>query len=309
MTITPKIGLIIPTKNAGESWSACLGAIAEQTLQPDYKLVIDSSSTDDTRQLARTAGFEVKKIPANEFDHGGTRQLAATMLHKADILIYLTQDAVLTNQNSINKLVECLSKPNVASAYGRQRPNHNASAIAVHHREFNYPDVSSEVHSDRIQYLGIKSFFCSNSFAAYKRSALMEVGGFTERLIMGEDMIAVKALILSGYTHVYCAQSLVWHSHNFTLNEEIGRYFDMGVLHVSVSDLKQYLGATKKAGRGFVQSELNYTWKIGWSLFLQSILRNFLRASAYYMGRHYKLLPARLSKYLSSSQTYWSKVQ
>ncbi len=69
-----KVGLIVPTLNAGSLWESWLKAFEQQTRKPDCLLVIDSSSSDDTVALARAHGFDVQVIPKSEFNHGGTRQ-------------------------------------------------------------------------------------------------------------------------------------------------------------------------------------------------------------------------------------------
>jgi rhamnosyltransferase len=59
--------------------------------------------------------------------------------------------------------------------------------------------------------LGIKSIFISNSFAAYRRSALLAVGGFRKDVIFGEDTVTAARLLLSGYQVAYSAQACVYH--------------------------------------------------------------------------------------------------
>ncbi len=290
-------------------WATCLRSIASQSLQPDFKLLIDSSSTDHTRDLARKLGFEVEKISKIDFDHGGTRLYAARKLDKADILIYLTQDAVPASVDSFKLLLDCLQKPSVASVYGRQLPAKDASELAVHHRQYNYKVEPFEVTSETLLEMGIKGIFSSNSFAAYRREALLAVGGFSEHLIMGEDMLAAKALINCGYKHVYCAQASVWHSHNLSFMGEFRRYFDTGVFHRSNVEINELLNSTKKLGAGFVLSELHFALNKGPLLFAESIYRNVLRVSAYFMGRHNRQLPRRFCKYLSNSAAHWRRVQ
>jgi rhamnosyltransferase len=48
-----KVGLIVPTLNAGSLWESWLKAFEQQTRKPDCLLVIDSSSSDNTSLGAR----------------------------------------------------------------------------------------------------------------------------------------------------------------------------------------------------------------------------------------------------------------
>ncbi len=300
-----RVGLIVPTLNAGVEWKEWLSALDSQTLQPDLKLVIDSSSTDETAILAMQHGFDVKVISREEFDHGGTRLLAAKLLSEADILVYLTQDAMLASRSSLERIVNCFRDDSVASAYGRQLPAHNATVLAAHHRAYNYPDTSFSVSKSDLNDLGIRAAFCSNSFAAYRRVPLLDVGGFSEKLIMGEDMLAALKLIEAGNTHCYCAESTVYHSHNFSLPAEFRRFFDMGVFHRVETCIDKLRASTTQEGAGYVIAELGFAWQKSVVVFCRSFVRNGTRAIAYAVGRNYKLLPLSLCKWLSNSPLYW----
>ncbi len=62
-----KFGLIVPTLNAGGEWLDCLNALNAQICKPDKLIVIDSSSTDKTINLAKEHGFTVEVIGRGEF--------------------------------------------------------------------------------------------------------------------------------------------------------------------------------------------------------------------------------------------------
>lgn len=300
-----KTAVVVPTLNAGSEFSDCLDAVARQSFKPDFLLIIDSASEDGTPEKAKQAGFDVKHIKRSEFDHGGTRLWAARYLDQADIIVYLTQDAILADDDSLSKLVSGFSDSKVASAYGRQLPADNATALARHHRDFNYGAASYRVNSANVKSMGIRGVFCSNSFAAYRRTALLKNGGFPEHLIMGEDMLAAGALISSGYTHVYCADACVKHSHNFTLRGEFKRFFDTGVFHNTQPSIRALLATTQAEGAGFVRSELRYAWERGGFLCFMSLVRNIIRASGYYIGFLHKYIPLSLNRRLSNCPAYW----
>lgn len=302
---SPRVGLVVPTLNAGPTWVEWLKALESQTFTPACKLLIDSSSDDKTVSLAKEYGFDTVVISREEFDHGGTRLLAAKLLDKVDILVYLTQDAILASNTSLERIVYCFRDDLVASAYGRQLPAYDATVLSAHHRAYNYPETSFEASQSELKDLGIRAVFCSNSFAAYRRTSLLEVGGFGEKLIMGEDMLAALKLIEAGYTHCYCAESTVYHSHNFSLAGEFRRFFDMGVFHRVETRIDELRESTKQEGRGYVFAELSFAWQIGIVLFFKSFIRNGIRAIAYVAGRHYTFLPLELRQRLSNSSSYW----
>lgn len=90
-----KYAVIIPTRNGGELWRRCALAIAEQKYKPSEVIVIDSSSSDETVTVAAQKSFLLSVIDPKDFNHGGTRNRAVKMISSADILVFITQDAVL----------------------------------------------------------------------------------------------------------------------------------------------------------------------------------------------------------------------
>ena len=93
--------------------------------------------------MLRAAGFEVRTIRRQEFDHGGTRQLAADALEDdADVIVFLTQDAIPADATAVASLLGAFADASVAAAYGRQLPHAGAGVAGAHARRFNYPAES-----------------------------------------------------------------------------------------------------------------------------------------------------------------------
>ena len=171
--------LIVPVKNGGPRWHRVVASIQEQTLRPQRVVVIDSGSTDGSDAVAKTAGFELYAIAPTCFDHGGTRQMAVEMVPECEIVIFLTQDAVLEGPDTLEQLVSALrTYPQAGVAYGRQLPRAEADPIERHARLFNYPERAAEKSLKDIQRLGIKTAFTSNSFAASRGRRFCALAAF-----------------------------------------------------------------------------------------------------------------------------------
>jgi len=280
-----KTALIIPTCNAARHWAALCKAILRQSLRPDHILVIDSSSTDDTQAWARAAGFTVKRIARGEFSHGATRQSAATELPQAEVLIYLTQDAIPIGAESFRNIVSAFGDPTIGAAYGRQVPRLDATAIEAHARLFNYPPQSQIRSWSSRASLGFKSIFFSNSFGAYRRDALLSVGGFSARVSFGEDTLAVAHLHRAGWKSAYVAEALVEHSHAHSLQAEFQRYFAIGALHQQESWLLEQFGTANGEGRRFIVSELRYLLKHAPREIPAALAHSTVKFLAYHAGR------------------------
>ena len=72
-----KISVIIPTLNAGTSIGKLLSSLGAQDIGTPEITVIDSSSDDDTVDIAKGFGVKTIVIPKSDFNHGKTRNMAA----------------------------------------------------------------------------------------------------------------------------------------------------------------------------------------------------------------------------------------
>ncbi len=296
--------VIVPTLNAARDWAGFAPALLA-CVAADQVLIVDSSSTDGTDRLAREAGFRVHTIPRAEFSHGGTRQMAAELLVDSDILVYLTQDAVLSGPEAVRFLLRAFESPSVGAAYGRQLPRPGATPIERHARLFNYPGTSGVRCLANRDEMGIKSIFLSNSFAAYRRDALLECGGFQADVIFGEDTVLAARLLLAGWKIAYVSEAKVHHSHAYGLVQEFKRYFDIGVLHRREQWMLDEFGRAGGEGRRFVLSEVAYLAKTAPWLIPSAVARTALKLLGYRLGRLEDRLGVRLKRSLSMHRAFW----
>lgn len=299
-----RLSIVVPTLNAATDWPGFAPALLAN-VAPEQVLILDSSSTDGTADLARTAGFHVRTITRESFNHGGTRQLAADLLPEADILVYLTQDALLASGEAIAELLKAFDDPEIGAAYGRQLPRVNATPIEAHARLFNYPARSSIRTLSSRRDLGFKSIFISNSFAAYRREALFAVGGFQSDVIFGEDTIVAAKLLLTGWKIAYVADAQVYHSHAYTWTQDFKRYFDIGVLHSRENWLLREFGSTGGEGARFVRSELSYLWTRRWWDIPSALVRTALKLTGYRLGKMEHKLGNGWKRNLSMYPGFW----
>lgn len=302
-----KLGLLVPTYNAGKRWRRWLEALAGQTCSPDWCLVIDSGSADDTVEWARQSGLEVHVISAGEFSHGGTRQLGVNMLADAEIVVFLTQDAILADERSLANLVDVFRDESIGAVYGRQLPHAEAKALGAHARIYNYPPQPQIKTLADAPRLGIKTPFISNSFAAYRREALEAVGGFPGDVILAEDMVVAARMLMRGWHIAYCAEAKVYHSHDYSMLAEFRRYFDTGVLHAREKWLLETFGNAESDGKGFVLSELAYLAKKAPWLIPIALMRTGAKYFGYRLGRSEAFLPAAVKPFLSMNRGYWRR--
>lgn len=303
-----KIGLFIPTYNAvtysGNRFAETLFNIRQAEL--DRVLIIDSSSKDNTVELVKSFGFEIKVIPQAEFDHGGTRQLAMEMLSNCDIVIFITQDAYIQDIYSLKRLIQPLiDNPDLGAAYGRQVAFDNANIFAKHLRIYNYKTKSQLIsYPDRYS-RGMRSVFASNAFSAYNVKKVLEVGGFPNNLILGEDVFIFAKLLIAGFKVKYVADSFCYHSHDYSLKEEFRRYFDIGVFHRTNKWIIEHFGNADSDGFKYIFSEFIYVMRRQPLKIHISFIKNLVKFTGYKLGYNYRLLPKKLRRKLSMTKTYW----
>ena len=300
-----KVGIVVLTYNGGETWEQAASSLFCQMNTAYEILVVDSSSSDCTVQIAENYKFKVKSISPCCFNHGGTRNLAAKMFSDFDVLVFFTQDAILSKSNSLELLLNFFNDSKVAAVCGRQLPHDDANPLAIHARLFNYPEESCVKPASDIPMLGIKTAFMSNSFAAYRAKTFFELGGFPENTILAEDMYLTAKMIKAGYKIAYCAEAIVKHSHNYTPWQEFQRYFDIGVFHSSEPWIREEFGGAGGEGVRFICSELTYLCKKAPLWIPRALITSACKIFGYKLGQKYRKLPWSWCRHFSMYKSYW----
>ncbi len=304
------IALIIPTWNGGRWVNDLLTMLAQQTLVPEEILIVDSGSTDETLAIIRQhqatlPSLRLAEIAPQNFDHGGTRTWAAQQT-LGDIIVYMTQDAVPATRNALELLIQPFQEnKKLAATYGRQLPAPSATFFSAHLRQFNYPAKSQLRRLDDASVFGFKTIFISNSFAAWRREPLAEQGFFPERLLFGEDTLALAKLLTRGYHVQYSSEATVFHSHNYSLWQDVKRYFDIGVFHAEQQEWLMQFGGLSGAGRNYVLSELHLLVKQRqYQLLPEWFCRNLGKFAAYHFGKRHRFLPRSWARKLSMNPAW-----
>lgn len=300
--------IVIPVRNGGARWHQAALALAESVVEPATVLVVDSASTDGSDRVAAECGFELVRIDPRTFNHGRTRQMAIDRFcADRDFVVFLTHDAVLAAPDAVTELLSAFADARVGAAYGRQIPHNGARPFDAHVILFNYGDCSETRSIEDAPRLGIKTAYLSNSFAAYRISALQACGGFPSHLILGEDASVAVRMLLSGWSIRYCAQARVRHSHSYSIRQEMQRYFDFGVLHAQLPDLMRHFGAAEGEGARFIASEFRYIGaNAPWLLPLVPV-RNAAKYLGYRLGRTFMGLPRSVCRRMSMTKVFWDE--
>lgn len=301
-----KIQVIIPIYKPDHKLIELLKKIKEQSIEDIPLLIIDSGSNDEYKSEIKNMNCLVKKIDVKTFNHGGTRQMGADMFPDKDIYIFLTQDAILANEKSIENIVKVFNNSNIGCAYGRQLPHKEANLFSSYARLFNYKD-KSYIYSikDKEKY-GMKTAFCSNSFAAYRRKALNEIGGFPINTILSEDMYVAAKMLLNKWSVAYCSDAIVYHSHDYTIWQEFKRYFDIGVFHSRESWIRDTFGEAEGEGKKYIVSEFKYLIKENIMLIFPMIIRDIMKFLGFRLGMKERFINKHIKRKISMTKNFWN---
>lgn len=305
-----KVDVIIPVYKPGKELFSLLDALERQTVSPEHIILMNTESVY-FEQLTEGMDFQenypkvlVHHITKPEFDHGGTRNRGAEW-SETPFFVMMTQDAIPVDDRLIEELLAPFEDARVAVSYARQLPGEKSDELEIISREFNYPPQSARKSKADLDKLGIKTFFCSDVCAAYRKDIYIELGGFVRHAIFNEDMIYAARAIDAGYVVAYQAEAKVIHSHQFSNLQQLRRNFDLGV---SQADHPEVFARVKSEAEG-----LRLVKKAWQRLKEQKKLIKFpgfcvqcaFKLAGYKLGRNYARLSQGMIRRLTSNPDYW----
>lgn len=306
-----KIDVVIPVYRPGRELFSLLDKLGRQTV-PVQDIILMNTEKKYFEQLIRETDFvdrypnvKVWHVLKREFDHGGTRHQG--VLHSdADIFITMTQDALPADESLVEELTKHLSGQ-VAAAYARQLPLAGCRETEKVSREFNYPPVSCVKTAADLERLGVKTFFCSNVCAAYRRDIYDTLGGFIRHTIFNEDMVYAAGAVKAGYGIAYEADARVFHSHDYTNMQQLRRNFDLGV---SQADHPEIFAETPSESEGKKLVKETYTYlrsRKKLYLFPGFCVQCGFKYAGYLLGKHYTKLPRKWILRITMNREYWGQ--
>lgn len=304
--------MIIPACHPKKRFLELVERLESQT-EPVNRIVIVNTEKEGFAELTDCEAFchthpkaELLHISREEFDHGGTRNLAVRR-SDAEFFVCMTQDALPADDHLIENLMKMLlGRDDTAAAYARQLPEEDCGRIERYTRRFNYPEQEFYKSKADLERMGIKTYFCSNVCAVYRRDIFEKLGGFVSPTIFNEDMILAAKAVQAGYSIGYAAEARVIHSHNYSGKEQFARNFDLGVSHAQYPEIFEGV-PPEGEGMKLVKQTAVYLLKKAPYLLPKLVWQSGMKWIGYRLGKHYEKLPAGLVLRLSMQKSYWSK--
>ena len=304
-----KVDAVIPAYKPGHDLRELVEKLLDQTVRLGRIIIINTDREYfDEKEYLIAPAVEVVHITRHEFDHAGTRDMGLRM-SDADYVLFMTMDAIPKDNYLVEKLLSGFRRAdNIAVSYARQLPKKDCNRIEQITREFNYPAQSGVQTSDDIKELGIKAYFCSDVCAMYDTSIYRSLGGFKAPAIFNEDMVYAAGALDAGYAVSYCADALVYHSHNYTGRQYYRRNFDLGVSQADHPEIFERFNV-KGTGMQLVRKSLAQICRSGTPAdIIRLVYYSGMKYLGFRKGKNYHKLSLESCLKHTSDKEYWNRL-
>ena len=215
----PEISVIIPVKNGATSLVSCLQSICNQSIADQLEIIIlDSMSTDNSREIAEKFGAKIINIPNGTFNHGLTRNIGVENA-LSNLLYFTVQDASIADECMLENMLEHFEDSSVMAVVGHQAvPHEKDKDPFLWYSPYDKPEVTIRKVLDVAFFLNLsinekKSLIAwDNVVSMYRKRVLIEQPfvktGFAE------DWVWSYQALLKGWKLLRDSSFVVYHYHH-----------------------------------------------------------------------------------------------
>ncbi len=286
------VSIVIPVKNESRDIRACLDSWINQTASIQEIVVIDSGSTDGTIEICEEySQVKLVRIPAAEFNHGTTRNVAMQSV-TGDLTLMTVGDGRAYDEHVIANMQRHFNDESVAGVCGLQVVPHDLDKNPVHWyrpcstpipKKFTYANANSFNTLPPRQKQRAASW--DNVISMYRTKVLRDQIPFRE-VIYGEDPVWAIESLQEGHALIYDPGCRVYHYHledqEITYKRSITMFF---LRHRLFQVQPQPTGSTTRhflscAKTLFLNRQLSVREKLNW-LSLSISNRQAIRRARY----------------------------
>jgi glycosyltransferase involved in cell wall biosynthesis len=234
----PAASIVIRTFNEARWLPDLLRMIAAQDFELGFEtILVDSGSTDGTREIATEFGCRILNIKKEEFTFGRSLNIGCVAA-RGSFLVFISGHCVPADSSWLRHLVEPLQSGNADYVYGRQI-DHALTRFSEKQLFAKYfPSIKERAQG---------GFFCNNANAAVRKD-IWQKYQFDETLPGLEDMALAKRIIGDNRQVDYVPQAGVYHIHEESWSkiriryerESIALQTIMPEIHISATDFVRY---------------------------------------------------------------------
>ena len=220
MNTTPETTILIRAFNEERWLPEVFQALGQQRYRDFEVVLVDSGSTDRTRDIAAANGARIVRLRSEDFTFGHSLNVGVKE-SKGKFIAILSAHAIPSDETWLDRLVAPLRRDHVAMVYGGQRGHEISKFSEARDFERMFPrQRHDEVDTDNP--------FANNANSAIRRD-LWEQHAFDEGLPGLEDIEWAKYWMESGRTVTYEPEACIIHVHTETWAQVRRRYHREGM--------------------------------------------------------------------------------
>ena len=281
------VDVIIPTYKPGKGFVKMLERLKEQHFELNKIIIMNTEKEflDEENLINQFDNLEIHHIKKEDFNHGLTRN-SGVAFSNADYIIFMTQDAMPVDKYLIDELIRPFNDENVYLSYAKQLANKKCKYVEKYIRSFNYPSSDIVKSKDDLETMGIKTIFCSDVCAAYRRDKFIELGEFSET-DFNEDTFFAYKVIMNDKKVYYASNARVLHSHNYSYMQQFKRNFAIGKSQYDFAYVFENI-KSESEGIRMVKSALSHVLRHGkWYMIPDLIISSGFKFIGYRLGKKY----------------------
>jgi rhamnosyltransferase len=210
-----ELSIIIRTYNEEKYLPELLSSLRLQDIG-DFKMeiiLVDSGSTDETVQIAKSFGCRIEFIKKDDFSFGKSLNIGCSIA-TGKILVFISGHCIPANNSWLINLVRPIISNQVSLTYGKQ--------IGINSSKFSEKQIFAKYYPETSS-IPQDNFFCNNANAALDQR-IWEKYLFNEELTGLEDMHLGKRILNDGFQLGYVSTAEIFHIHNENWNKIKNRF-------------------------------------------------------------------------------------
>lgn len=269
------VSIVIPVKNGAGTLQRCLDSMRNQITPPGEIIIINSESSDNSKEVALKFDAQVIDISESEFDHGLTRNLGIAHC-SGDLIFFTVQDAWIADNDMLEKMAAHFQDPQVMAVTGHQAVPHEMDKNPMRwYRRYSEHAVDVRQLTDVEAFKNLsqsaqqKLIAWDNVVAMYRKSALIELPFVQTE--MSEDWMWSYQALLKGWKLIRDSSLVVYHYHHATIEYNFRTAYSINYHFYKFFGFKPQLPPVikpniKAAYHLFRNKELTFRKKLYWSL-------------------------------------------